>query len=572
VNLREDGLVVTIDCQSRILYTELHSLPENISPYRRIILMKKFFVLSVVFVLIGLAGCGGNEPEVTIEPAVEAAPTAEPTAVVEPTETAVPGLVSTLPDVQKAVIRIQAEGTFIDPEVGLQLNSAGQGSGFIIDPSGIAVTNNHVVTGAALLKVWVGDDTQPKNARVLGVSECSDLAVIDIDGDGYPFMNWYEGAASVGTDVYAAGYPLFGNTEFTLTRGIVSKAAADGETSWASVDGVLEHDATINPGNSGGPLVSGDGRIIGINYAGDSNSNQYFAIASSAAQSIVEQMRAGENVNSIGVNGSAVNDGQNISGVWVSSVKSGSPADVAGVKGGDIITAMEGLILATDGTMADYCDILRSHNDTDTLNLTVLRFDTQEVLEGQLNGRVLEPSFSFAQSLESETANAAPAGSDEPAGGYTGYTAITDNAGVLTVEVPDEWRDVDGSAWAVENEEIGWSVTAAPSLDDFYSTWTTPGMFFGASTQLAEYTPEELLDFFDYSSDCTNGGRDVYEDNLYSGSFDLWQDCGGTDTLFVVVSAKPESGAYSIVVSIQVVSDADLAALDQILNTFVVNE
>lgn len=535
--------------------------------------MKKFFVLSVVFVLIGLAACGGgNEPEATTEPAVEAAPTAEPTAVVEPTETAVPGLVSTLPDVQKAVIRIEAEGTFIDPEVGLQLNAAGQGSGFIVDPSGIAVTNNHVVTGAALLKVWVGDDPQPHNARVLGVSECSDLAVIDIDGDGYPFLAWFDSAAPVGTDVYAAGYPTFGNTEFTLTRGIVSKAAADGETPWASVDGVLEHDATINPGNSGGPLVDGNGRIIGINYAGNSDTNQYYAISGRVAQTLVERLRAGENVNSIGINGSAVNDGQGLSGLWVSSVKSGSPADAAGVKGGDIITAMEGLILATDGTMADYCDILRSHNDTDTFNLTVLRFDTQEVLEGQLNGRALEPSFSFAQSLEEETVDTAPAGSGEPAGGYSGYTVISDNAGVLAVEVPNEWGDVDGSAWVVDNEEIGWSVTAAPNLDDFYSTWTASGMFFGASAQLADFSQDELLDFFDYSDSCTYGGRDVYEDALYTGAYDLWQDCGGTDTIYIVVSAKPESGAYSIVVSIQVVSDADLAALDQILATFVVNE
>lgn len=538
-------------------------------------LIKKFFVLLVVFVLMGLAACGGDEPEVpeaTTESVVEAAPTAEPTTVVEPTEAAVPGLVSTLPDVQKAVIRIQAEGTFVDPEVGLQLNAAGQGSGFIVDPSGIAVTNNHVVTGAALLKVWVGDDTQPHNARVLGVSECSDLAVIDIDGDGFPFLAWYEGAAAVGTDVYAAGYPTFGNTEFTLTRGIVSKAAADGETPWASVDGVLEHDATINPGNSGGPLVSGDGRIIGINYAGNSDTNQYYAISGSTAQSLVERMRSGESVNSIGVNGSAVNDGQGLSGIWVSSVKSGSPADAAGVKGGDIITAMEGLILATDGTLADYCDILRSHNATDTLNLTVLRFNTEEVLEGQLNGRALEPSFSFAQSLEEETVDTAPAGSGEPAGGYSGYMAISDNDGVLTVEVPNEWGDVDGSAWTVDNEVIGWSVTAAPNLDDFYSTWTMPGMFFGASVQLADFGQDELLDYFDYSDSCTYGGRDVYEDALYAGSYDLWQECGGTDTLYVVVSAKPESGAYSIVVSIQVVTDADLAALDQILNTFVVNE
>jgi serine protease Do len=541
--------------------------------------MKKIFVLSTLFIFLGLVACGGQndaempEATATAEPVVEeATSTAEPTAVPELTETAVPGLVSTLPDVQNAVIRIQAQGTFVDPAEGLQLNAAGQGSGFIVDPSGIAVTNNHVVTGAALLKVWVGEDTEPHNAKILGVSECSDLAVIDIDGDDFPFLTWYEGAAVVGTDVYAAGYPTFGNTEYTLTRGIVSKAAADGETPWASVDGVLEHDATINPGNSGGPLVSEDGRIMGINYAGNSSTNQYYAISGSTAQSLVQQLRGGENLDSIGVNGSAVNDGAGLSGVWVSSVKSGSAADGAGVKGGDIITAMEGLILATDGTMADYCDILRSHDATDTLDLTVLRFDTEEVLEGQLNGRVLEPSSSFAQSLEGEVANTSPSDSGEPTEGYSSYMEISDDSGTLTVEVPNEWSDVDGSAWTVDSEEIGWSVTAAPDINGFNTTWATPGMFFGASTQLADYSHDELLGFFDFSDSCTNGGRDSYEDTLYTGSYELWENCGDADALFAVISAKPESGAYSIIVLIQIVTKADLDALDQILNTFVVNE
>ena len=74
------------------------------------------------------------------------------------------------------MVQIVAEGSFIDPEFGLQLNAAGSGTGFIIDESGIAVTNNHVVTGAAFLQVYIQGDSQPRNARVLGVSECSDLA------------------------------------------------------------------------------------------------------------------------------------------------------------------------------------------------------------------------------------------------------------------------------------------------------------------------------------------------------------------------------------------------------------
>ncbi|MCB0230550.1 MAG: trypsin-like peptidase domain-containing protein, partial [Anaerolineae bacterium] len=204
-----------------------------------------------------------------------------------------------------------------------------------------------------------------------------------------------------GLDVYAAGYPL-GDPEFTLTRGIVSKARADGETDWASIDSVIEHDATINPGNSGGPLVTADGKVVGINYAG-SDSNQYFAIARAEALPVIARLLQDQDVDSIGINGTALvtNDS---SGIWVSSVQSGSPADKAGLKAGDLIVAMEGLTLATDGTMADYCDVLRTHSPGDTLSLEVVRASTEEYLEGQVNGRPLEPSFSFAQTLGGDVA------------------------------------------------------------------------------------------------------------------------------------------------------------------------
>ena len=131
-----------------------------------------------------------------------------------------------------------------------EVTGAGSGSGFIIDPEGIAVTNNHVVTGAAALEVFVDGSDAPVNA-VLGVSECADLAVIDLDGGDYPFLDWYDGEIEPGLEVRAAGFPL-GDPEYTLTQGIVSKADADGESSWASVDSVIEHDASIQPGNSGG--------------------------------------------------------------------------------------------------------------------------------------------------------------------------------------------------------------------------------------------------------------------------------------------------------------------------------
>jgi S1-C subfamily serine protease len=358
--------------------------------------IRSLYFLGIMVLLVS-AACGGG-PSATTEAPAAPATTEAPAEVTEaPVETQPPpeteepeetsGAVNSLQDVKNAVVQIEAQGTFIDPEVGLVLNGAGRGSGFIIDPAGIAVTNNHVVTGAGLLKVYVNGEE--KNARVLGVSECSDLAVIDIDGDGYSYLEWYQGPIDVGMDLYIAGFPL-GDPEYTLTKGIVSKAKADGETSWSSVDSVIEYDATSNPGNSGGPVVTPDGKVIAVHYAGDASARQAFGISETVAEGIIEQLKSGENLDSIGINGQAVGteDGS-LTGIWVSSVESGSPADTAGVEPADIIVMMENLVLATDGTMSQYCDILRSNSPEDTLSIQVLRWPTGEVLEGQLNGREL---------------------------------------------------------------------------------------------------------------------------------------------------------------------------------------
>jgi S1-C subfamily serine protease len=297
------------------------------------------------------------------------------------------GAVASVQDVQKATIQIESVGTFVDPQEGLVQNAAGRGSGFIIDPSGIAVTNNHVVTGSALIKVWVNGESNPRNARILGVSECSDLAVIKIEGSDFSYVNWYNQAPAVGLEVYTAGFPL-GEPQYSLTKGIISKINADGQTSWASLDHTLAHDATQNPGNSGGPLVTADGKVVGITYASIKSVNQYFAIDANTARPVVDQLKTGVDIDSIGINGTAfVSQDKSLSGIWIYSVKSGSLADKAGMKGGDILLQMEGLVLASDGTMKDYCDILRTHKPTDTLSVNVYRYSTGEMLEGQLNGR-----------------------------------------------------------------------------------------------------------------------------------------------------------------------------------------
>lgn len=510
-----------------------------------------------------LPGSTPDEPSV-VPPPAEQQSTAVPK---EPEEQTGPtGAVSSLEDVKQAVVQIVAEGTFIDPEFGLQVNAAGSGSGFIIDPSGIAVTNNHVVTGAALLKVYVAGEQEPRNARLLGVSECKDLAVIDIEGDGFAYLDWFDGTISVGLQVYAAGFPL-GDPEFTLTQGIVSKAQANGESDWASVNSVLEHDATINPGNSGGPLVDGNGRIVGINYASSSLFSQYFAISRDEAIGAIDQLQSGENVESIGVNGVAVaSEDGTLSGIWVASVASGSAADEAGVLPGDIITTLEGLVLATDGSMADYCDILRTKGDDSPMSIEVLRYQQGEYLTGQLNGRPLETAGVFGQQLSGDV--------PDTGANYSDYTQISDDYEAIVVEVPSGWTDIDGRAWSDEGEVIGASIYAAPDLDGFLGTWATPGMIFNVSDDLARLGGYvQLLDIYreQFIGACELDARYDYDDGYYRGKFDYFVNCGGSGGAdFLVLTAVPIDTSVNllILVEVQILSEADVAAADQILATF----
>ncbi len=515
--------------------------------------MRLVALLAVLALVTG--GCadeGGTDTTVV--------PEAPATTVAATMETG-PVPAGDLTEIRDGIVRIVAQGTFVDPDYGTQYNAAGSGSGFIVDPSGIAVTNNHVVTGAAFLEVYVGDETEPRNARVLGVSECSDLAVIDIDGDDFTYLEWFDGDVVAGMEIYAVGFPL-GTEEYTVLDGIVSKENAGGESSWASVDSVIEHSADTLPGNSGGPIVTADGTVVAVNYAGDS-AGQAFAIGRDEAERVLDELIAGRDVTSLGINGQAI-VGDGYAGIWVASVESGSPAQVAGIEGGDVVTLLEGLVVGTDGTMADYCDILRSHVPTDPLTVEVYRGATGEFLEGTINSdEPLAVTFSFVDELD-DVAVADP----DPSGGYD-FIEVTDDAGVLHVYVPYTWDDIDGTAWVIDGDQIGVGLSVAPSLDAWTSTWTTPGMFFGASEELASlFTADEVLDLYGFPESCDGPNRSDYSDVLYAGRWDVWQNCGGTDTVLVNVAAYPEDFSFMVVVQFQAVTLDDLEALDEALNTF----
>ncbi|USQ77286.1 S1C family serine protease [Ornithinimicrobium cryptoxanthini] len=534
-------------------------------------------VLSAAIPLLALTvtACGtGETPTVeTVTVSADQAPaTAAPAAPADSgVSTASPAdagsLITTHLEAQPAVIQIQAAGGMRHPEFGNYVGG-GSGSGFLIGSDGLAVTNNHVVTGAATLEVFIGGDTtRSYNARVVGASECNDLALIDIsEPEPLPYLGWSQEPISVGQEIYVAGFPL-GDPEYTLTRGIVSKArAASEELTWASVDHSLEHDAAAHPGNSGGPLLNTSGQVTGIHFSGylpEDMVRQQYAIDHTLAQEVVSHLQDGD-YESLGVNAMPVYDASlDVTGLWVSGVKAGSPAARAKVVPGDIITHLNGLPMAPTGTMAEYCDVLRTSGEGTPVSIEVLRWDTGEVLRGELNNPIQEdaamvPVMSFVEEIGDEVA----AGSGESAEAYT-YETVVDDTDSILVEVPTEWSD-RVTAVSVDTGEP--FIQAAPSIERLNTTWTEPGLIYTVTDTTEDL--EGLIERMDFAADCADDGQSDYTDGLYTGYYHRYSDCGGSGNQVVVLAATPNDGSFTALLLLQMMHERDVLALDHAFATF----
>ena len=227
------------------------------------------------------------------------------------------------------------------------------GSGVIISSEGHIVTNNHVVENASKMTVTLSDRRE-FSAKVVGTDPKSDLAVIKIEGETLPALQWgkYE-SLHVGDLVLAVGSP-FGLSS-TVTLGIIS-ALGRGNVGIADYEEFIQTDAAINPGNSGGALVNMDGELIGINTAIFSRTGGSegigFAIPSSIAIDIVDSLqRTGKVVR--GWMGIAIQEvtpalaqsfklPANRRGVLISDVNENGPSKTAGLKRGDVILEFDG--------------------------------------------------------------------------------------------------------------------------------------------------------------------------------------------------------------------------------------
>ena len=225
------------------------------------------------------------------------------------------------------------------------------GSGVIIDPGGLIVTNNHVIRGASAIHVILSDGRQLE-AEVVGSDAGNDLALLRVQARG-PLPAAQLGTSAdlmIGETVVAIGSPL--GLQRTVTVGVLSATGRSFKTRTETFDDFLQTDAAINPGNSGGPLLNLDGEVIGINTALLTSAQGIgFAIPADKVRRIVGELRSFGKVRPvwIGIEAGPLTAAtarrmgwQRSHGVLVQRIDAGSPAESAGVRAGDLVVDVGG--------------------------------------------------------------------------------------------------------------------------------------------------------------------------------------------------------------------------------------
>ncbi|MBV9970832.1 MAG: Do family serine endopeptidase [Xanthobacteraceae bacterium] len=229
--------------------------------------------------------------------------------------------------------------------------ATGQGSGFFITADGYAVTNNHVVDKAESVEVTT-DEGNTYTAKVIGTDPRTDIALIKVSGrNDFPFVHFGDHAPRIGDWVLAVGNPF--GLGGTVTAGIVSARGRD--IGAGPYDDFIQIDAAVNKGNSGGPTFDVDGNVIGVNTAifspSGGNVGIAFDIPADTVKTVVAQLREHGSVTRgwIGVQIQPVTADiadslgmKNARGALVAEPQSGSPADKAGIKSGDVIVSVNG--------------------------------------------------------------------------------------------------------------------------------------------------------------------------------------------------------------------------------------
>jgi putative serine protease PepD len=259
------------------------------------------------------------------------------------------------------------------------------GSGFVIDKQGHIVTNQHVVSGAESVSVEFSDGTEV-DAEVVGTDPSTDIAVLDVNRPAAQLTTLSfasEGSLEVGDSVVAIGSPF--GLDGTLTTGVISALGREIESpNGFTIENAVQTDAALNNGNSGGPVLDTQGRVVGVaaqirSESGGSDGIGY-AIPGDTAKRVAADLIQDGTVEHAYLGVSLPNDGA----ARITEVVTGTPADRAGLRAGDEVTAVDGDAIESGDQLREAIDAKRPG---DKLSLTITRSGDERTVEVTLGER-----------------------------------------------------------------------------------------------------------------------------------------------------------------------------------------
>ena len=360
--------------------------------------VKNYMVYASCVIAIAFSAASFAKVYAVKAPAVTSAPVGQPVDLTYATDKALPSVVTVRVVQNSKTQTVEVEdpfGDFFDPfgffgQRGQGNNGRrkqqiqtpkkqGSGSGVIISSDGYIVTNNHVVEGADEITVILTDNRE-FSAKIIGNDANTDLALIKVTGNNLPAIVIGDSQKlRIGEWVLAIGNPYSIGT--TVTAGIVSAKARSVGAGGSAVQSFIQTDAAINPGNSGGALVNTNGELVGINSMLYSQTGSYsgygFAIPTTIMNKVVSDLKTYGTVQRalIGIQGSDLStytEGlkQQDKGIYVAEVTEDGAGQAAGLKKGDVITAIDGKELSK---MAELQEYLTNKRPGDKVTITYLR-------------------------------------------------------------------------------------------------------------------------------------------------------------------------------------------------------
>lgn len=307
----------------------------------------------------------------------------------------------------KVTVKSQPQYQNIDPffrfffgdEGGAQPRERqGSGSGVIIRSDGYIVTNNHVVQDASKVEVTLNNN-KTYEAKVIGTDPATDVALIKINADNLPAIEFYDSdKLRLGEWVLAIGSPLGAELRSTITAGIVSAKGRSmpNYTGEFKIESFIQTDAAVNPGNSGGALVNKAGQLVGINTAIISTTGSYagysFAVPSNIVSKIVSDLIDFGSVKRavLGVTISAVTEKtaedmklSSPEGVYINEVAKGGSADKAGIRKGDVIISIDSTLTRTPSELQAK---VNSYHPGDEADVILVRDDGKKTIHVVFQG------------------------------------------------------------------------------------------------------------------------------------------------------------------------------------------